>query len=160
MQLDPFSKNFFSWISLRLGVDKSNFKKGRISEFIIWTSQRKQLSPLSGCLKFKVHAIYNLKGWRLLAISAAKSILALFRIFIFSIFFQDIPIAIPAPINTIPDQILPSHIVVPRCSGSLVNWPGSIYIYKAACVSVCNWVKSVCTSQILPWMDIQNRTTV
>ena len=31
--------------------------------------------------------------------------------------FQDIPIAIPAPLNTIPDQILPSHIVVPRCSG-------------------------------------------
>ena len=33
--------------------------------------------------------------------------------------FQDIPIAIPAPINTIPDQILPSHIVVPRCSGEM-----------------------------------------
>ena len=32
--------------------------------------------------------------------------------------FQDIPIAIPAPLNTIPDQILPSHIVVPRCHGN------------------------------------------
>ena len=32
--------------------------------------------------------------------------------------FQDIPIAIPAPLNTIPGQILPSHIVVPRCHGN------------------------------------------
>ena len=30
---------------------------------------------------------------------------------------QDVPIEIPAPVNTIPDQILPSHIVVQRCSG-------------------------------------------
>ena len=33
---------------------------------------------------------------------------------------QDVPIEIPAPVNTIPDQILPSHIVVQRCSGQTV----------------------------------------
>ena len=42
--------------------------------------------------------------------------------FKFNIFFlQDIPIEIPAPLNTIPDQILPSHIVVPRCTGKIME---------------------------------------
>ena len=30
---------------------------------------------------------------------------------------KDVPIEISAPMNIIPDQILPSHIVVPRCQG-------------------------------------------
>ena len=32
-------------------------------------------------------------------------------------FLKDVPISIPAPLNTIPDIIVPSHVVVPRCSG-------------------------------------------
>ena len=32
-------------------------------------------------------------------------------------FLKDVPIKVPSPINTIPDIIIPSHIVVPRCSG-------------------------------------------
>ena len=30
---------------------------------------------------------------------------------------KDVPIAVPPPDNVIPDLILPSHIVVPRCQG-------------------------------------------
>ena len=32
-------------------------------------------------------------------------------------YLRDVPIAVPTPDNVIPDQILPSHIVVPRCQG-------------------------------------------
>ena len=32
-------------------------------------------------------------------------------------YLKDVPIAVPAPDNVIPEQILPSHIVVPRCQG-------------------------------------------
>ena len=30
---------------------------------------------------------------------------------------QDEPVPVPIPLNTIPDLIVPSHIIVPRCSG-------------------------------------------
>ena len=33
-------------------------------------------------------------------------------------YLRDVPIKVPSPDNTIPDAILPSHIVVPRCSGN------------------------------------------
>ena len=34
-------------------------------------------------------------------------------------YLRDIPIKVPSPINTIPDMVIPSHIVVPRCSGKM-----------------------------------------
>ena len=33
-------------------------------------------------------------------------------------FLKDVPIKVPFPVNTIPDSIVPSHVVVPRCSGN------------------------------------------
>ena len=30
---------------------------------------------------------------------------------------KDEPVPVPIPLNTIPDMIVPSHIIVPRCSG-------------------------------------------
>ena len=30
---------------------------------------------------------------------------------------KDEPVPVPVPLNTIPDMIVPSHIIVPRCSG-------------------------------------------
>ena len=33
-------------------------------------------------------------------------------------FLKDVPIKVPSPINSIPDGIVPSHVVVPRCSGN------------------------------------------
>ena len=33
-------------------------------------------------------------------------------------FLKDVPIKVPSPMNTIPDSIVPSHLVVPRCSGN------------------------------------------
>ena len=30
---------------------------------------------------------------------------------------KDEPVPVPVPLNTIPDLIVPSHIIVPRCSG-------------------------------------------
>ena len=41
-------------------------------------------------------------------------------IFLFVTWFfllQDEPVPVPIPLNTIPDLIVPSHIIVPRCSG-------------------------------------------
>ena len=38
-------------------------------------------------------------------------------------FLKDVPISIPAPLNTIPDIIVPSHVVVPRCSGKDYYFP-------------------------------------
>ena len=35
-------------------------------------------------------------------------------------FLKDVPIPIPAPLNTIPELIVPSHVVVPRCSGNTI----------------------------------------
>ena len=32
-------------------------------------------------------------------------------------YLKDVPIHIPAPVNTVPDRIIPSHVVVQRCSG-------------------------------------------
>ena len=32
-------------------------------------------------------------------------------------YIKDVPIPIPIPFNTIPDVIVPSHVVVPRCKG-------------------------------------------
>ena len=32
-------------------------------------------------------------------------------------FLRDVPVKVPSPVNTIPDTIIPSHVVVPRCSG-------------------------------------------
>ena len=32
-------------------------------------------------------------------------------------YVRDVPIPVPAPDNVIPDLIIPSHIVVPRCQG-------------------------------------------
>ena len=31
--------------------------------------------------------------------------------------WKDEPVPVPIPLNTIPDMIVPSHIIVPRCSG-------------------------------------------
>ena len=33
---------------------------------------------------------------------------------------QDVPVPVPIPLNTIPDLIVPSHIIVPRCSGQYI----------------------------------------
>ena len=33
-------------------------------------------------------------------------------------FLRDVALAVPSPTNTIPDLVLPSHIVVPRCAGT------------------------------------------
>jgi len=38
---------------------------------------------------------------------------------------KDEPGAVPVPLNTIPDLIVPSHIIVPRCSGLCLNSLGS-----------------------------------
>ena len=32
---------------------------------------------------------------------------------------RDVPVPVPVPFNIIPDLILPSHIVVPRCQGKI-----------------------------------------
>merc|ERR1719320_478469 len=32
---------------------------------------------------------------------------------------KDVPVPVPIPMNTIPDLIVPSHIIVPRCSGNI-----------------------------------------
>ena len=32
-------------------------------------------------------------------------------------YLKDVPIPIPVPLNTIPDIIVPSHVVLPRCKG-------------------------------------------
>ena len=40
-------------------------------------------------------------------------------------FLKDVPIKVPSPVNTIPDTIIPSHIVVPRCSGKTVSDQGT-----------------------------------
>ena len=32
-------------------------------------------------------------------------------------YMKDVPIPIPVPLNTIPDIIVPSHVVVQRCKG-------------------------------------------
>ena len=32
-------------------------------------------------------------------------------------YMKDVPIPIPVPLNTIPDIIVPSHVVVQRCTG-------------------------------------------
>jgi hypothetical protein len=34
---------------------------------------------------------------------------------------KDVAVEVPVPDNTIPDLIIPSHIVVPRCTGKLHN---------------------------------------
>ena len=44
-------------------------------------------------------------------------------------YIKDVPIPIPAPLNTIPDIIMPSHVVVPRCKGKE---------YKSGKVT-CDW---------------------
>ena len=33
-------------------------------------------------------------------------------------FLKDLPIKVPFPLNSIHDSIVPSHVVVPRCSGN------------------------------------------
>jgi hypothetical protein len=33
-------------------------------------------------------------------------------------FLKDVPIKVPSPLTTIPENIVPSHVVVPRCSGN------------------------------------------
>ena len=33
-------------------------------------------------------------------------------------FLKDVPVKVPSPMHTIPDSIVPSHVVVPRCSGN------------------------------------------
>merc|ERR1719384_1923190 len=38
---------------------------------------------------------------------------------------KDVPVPVPIPLNTIPDLIVPSHIIVPRCSGLCLNSLGS-----------------------------------
>lgn len=38
---------------------------------------------------------------------------------------KDVPVSVPVPSNTIPDLIVPSHIIVPRCSGLCLNSLGS-----------------------------------
>merc|ERR1719323_2255105 len=38
---------------------------------------------------------------------------------------KDVPVPVPIPVNTIPDLIVPSHIIVPRCSGLCLNSLGS-----------------------------------
>jgi len=38
---------------------------------------------------------------------------------------KDVPVPVPIPMNTIPDLIVPSHIIVPRCSGLCLNSLGS-----------------------------------
>jgi len=38
---------------------------------------------------------------------------------------KDVPVAVPLPANTIPDLIVPSHIIVQRCSGLCLNSLGS-----------------------------------
>lgn len=38
---------------------------------------------------------------------------------------KDEPVPVPIPLNTIPDLIVPSHIIVPRCSGLCLNSLGS-----------------------------------
>ena len=35
---------------------------------------------------------------------------------------RDVPVQVPAPINIIPDLILPSHVVVPRCQGKIFEY--------------------------------------
>ena len=35
---------------------------------------------------------------------------------------QDVPVPVPIPLNTIPDLIVPSHIIVPRCSGQYIHF--------------------------------------
>ena len=51
-------------------------------------------------------------------------------------YLRDVPIAVPAPDNVIPDQILPSHIVVPRCQGKLPSLllQYFTFFYLQACV--------------------------
>jgi hypothetical protein len=34
---------------------------------------------------------------------------------------KDVAVEVPVPDNTIPDFIIPSHIVVPRCTGVLLS---------------------------------------
>ena len=34
-------------------------------------------------------------------------------------YLSDVPIPVPVPANTVPDIILPSHVVVRRCSGRI-----------------------------------------
>jgi hypothetical protein len=36
---------------------------------------------------------------------------------------KDVAVEVPVPDNTIPDFIIPSHIVVPRCTGKLLFVP-------------------------------------
>ena len=39
---------------------------------------------------------------------------------------RDVPIPVPVPANVIPDLIIPSHIVIPRCQGEIsVMWRGN-----------------------------------
>merc|ERR1719438_754054 len=38
---------------------------------------------------------------------------------------KDEPVPVPIPLNTIPDLIVPSHIIVQRCSGLCLNSLGS-----------------------------------
>ena len=36
-------------------------------------------------------------------------------------FLRDVPVKVPSPVNTIPDFIIPSHVVVPKCSGNYIE---------------------------------------
>ena len=36
-------------------------------------------------------------------------------------YLKDVPILVPSPLPTIPEMVVPSHIVVPRCGGDTLS---------------------------------------
>ena len=43
---------------------------------------------------------------------------------------QDVPVPVPIPLNTIPDLIVPSHIIVPRCSGQWIEFDTAFFLTR------------------------------
>ena len=57
-------------------------------------------------------------------VSPQKLFLACFRCFL-----KDVPVLVSSPLNSIPDFVIPSHVVVPRCQGLCLGSLGAFFLF-------------------------------
>ena len=47
----------------------------------------------------------------------------------FRCFLKDVPVLVSSPLNSIPDFVIPSHVVVPRCQGLCLGSLGAFFLF-------------------------------
>ena len=62
--------------------------------------------------------------WEKYAVSPQTLFLACFRCFL-----KDVPVLVSSPLNSIPDFVIPSHVVVPRCQGLCLGSLGAFFLF-------------------------------